>query len=187
MKKMTLMIVGILMATMNVNAQNSELKNEIGLFYGFGSASNVVSIITGAFSGAVGDQSNFWGPVGVEYYHHVTPVVAVGGIVSIAGCKVKDKNNSASDFTESFYTFMPGVKFNWFRKEHFGMYSGVAAGIMIASGDTKGNPNVKGESEVYFMGQGTALGVEFGGAFRGFAELGFGEKGVLCAGIRYKF
>ena len=33
----------------------------------------------------------------------------------------------------------------------------------------------------------SALGVEFGSNIRGFAELGFGEKGVLCAGLRYKF
>ena len=32
-----------------------------------------------------------------------------------------------------------------------------------------------------------SLGVEFGSAFRGFCELGFGEKGILCAGVRYKF
>lgn len=186
MKKMILMVVAAMMVTMSANAQNSELKNEIGLYYGFGSASNVVSSLTAAFSGAVGDQSNFWGPVGIEYYYHVTPVVGVGGMASVAGCNVGNKNGQ-TDFTETFITVMPAVKFNWLRKEYFGMYSGVAAGIMFVSADTKGDPTVKGESKVYFMGNATALGLEFGGAFRGFAELGFGEKGFLCAGIRYKF
>jgi hypothetical protein len=32
------------------------------------------------------------------------------------------------------------------------------------------------------------LGVEFGSeAFRGFVEAGLGEKGEICAGLRYKF
>ena len=30
-------------------------------------------------------------------------------------------------------------------------------------------------------------GVEVGGALRGFAELGWGEQGIILAGLRYKF
>jgi hypothetical protein len=38
------------------------------------------------------------------------------------------------------------------------------------------------------MFQGTGIGLEAGSeAIRAFAELGFGEKGTLCAGLRYKF
>ena len=50
------------------------------------------------------------------------------------------------------------------------------------------DPDVKDETLTNFMFQATALGAEFGGeAFRGFVEAGLGEKGVLCAGLRYKF
>ena len=46
----------------------------------------------------------------------------------------------------------------------------------------------KNKSLTAFMFQATALGAEFGGEqFRGFVELGVGEKGLLCAGLRYKF
>ena len=69
MKKIFLMVVAAMMATVTVNAQNDELENEIGVYYGFGSASNIVSSFTEAFIGAVGDQSSYWGPVGIEYYH----------------------------------------------------------------------------------------------------------------------
>ena len=37
------------------------------------------------------------------------------------------------------------------------------------------------------MGHVSALGAEFGSQFRGFVELGFGERGVVTAGVRYKF
>ena len=37
------------------------------------------------------------------------------------------------------------------------------------------------------MFQLSVLGAEFGGKFRGFAELGIGDQGLLQAGIRYKF
>ncbi len=42
-------------------------------------------------------------------------------------------------------------------------------------------------SVMNFMAHVSALGMEFGGPFRGFVELGFGERGMLTAGVRYKF
>lgn len=124
MKKFLMMVSVAMMTVVNVNAQDG-LKHEVGVFYGIGSASNVLSVITSSISAAAGNQSSFWGPIGVEYYYHVSPVVGLG----------------AED-----------------------------------------------ETLVSFMFQATALGAEFGGEqFRGFVEAGFGEKGVLCAGLRYKF
>ena len=127
MKKM-MMIAVMLVASLGVSAQNDELKNEIGVYYGFGAAPDIVS---------------------------------------------------------TYYTVMPAVKFNWLRKDYFGMYSGVAAGLMVAS--LSGSKNGGSDSKVDFMGHLTALGAEFGGQLRGFAELGFGERGVFTLGLRYKF
>ena len=50
------------------------------------------------------------------------------------------------------------------------------------------DPNAKDETLTTFMFQATALGAEFGSEqFRGFVEAGVGEKGLLCAGLRYQF
>ncbi|MBR3080027.1 MAG: hypothetical protein IKH01_09510 [Prevotella sp.] len=186
MKKIFLMIAAAMMATVTVNAQNDELENEIGVYYGFGSASNIVSSFTEAFIGAVGDQSSYWGPVGIEYYHHVTPVVAIGAMASIAGCKVANKDGG-DNYSERFITLMPAMKFNWFRRDHFGMYSGFAVGVLFYSGDTNGDPKVQGDSKMSFMFQGTGIGFEVGSKLRGFGEIGFGERGIFCFGARYKF
>ena len=177
---------------MNVNAQDG-LKHEVGVFYGVGSASNVLSVITSSISAAAGNQSSFWGPIGVEYYYHVSPVVGLGAVAAYAGCKAEDEKTHKDDLSETFITIMPSVKFNWLSKKHFGMYSGLSAGIMFISVSPNDNAkandsNAKDETLVSFMFQATALGAEFGGEqFRGFVEAGFGEKGVLCAGLRYKF
>ena len=120
MKKLVLMVVAAMMATVSVNAQE-ETKHEIGVFYGIDSASDIVSSITSAFAAAAGDQSSFWGPVGVEYYYHVSPVVGVGGVAAFAGCKAIDKKTNTKDLNEKFITVMPSVKFNWLRKKSFGM------------------------------------------------------------------
>ena len=121
--------------------------------------------------------------MGVEYYYHISPVVALGGVAIYAGCKAEDEKTKTKDLNETFITLMPSVKFNWLRKKYFGMYSGLSAGVMflsVSGGD-------EDESLTSFMFQATALGVEFGGNFRGFVEAGLGEKGTLCAGLRYKF
>ena len=195
MKKILLMSIVAMMATMSVNAQSDEPKHEVGVFYGIGSASDIISTYIEGFSFSVGGQSSFWGPIGAEYYYHISPVVGVGAIAEYANCEVDAKSSKdACDVT--YLTFMPAVKFNWLRKKSFGLYSGLAAGIMAATidpsskvkGQLDNNGNeIKKETVTTFMFNATALGIEFGGKLRGFGELGIGEKGVLCAGIRYKF
>ena len=181
----------VALLTMSVQAQ--EQKHEIGVFYGVGSASNLLSFVTSAYSAAAGDQSSFWGPVGVEYYYHVSPVLGLGAVASYAGCKAEDEKTHRDDLTESFFTVMPSVKFNWLRKKGFGMYSALSAGVMFCSvscnDDARASdPEAKDETVATFMFQFTALGAEFGGEqLRGFVEAGLGEKGEICAGLRYKF
>ncbi len=192
MKKILLLVIATMMAVVNVNAQD-ETKNEFGVFYGTGSASDILSYITSSISAAAGDQSSFWGPVGAEYYYHVSPGVALGAVGAFAGCKAKDEKTGQNDLSETFITVMPSVKFNWLRKEHFGMYSALSAGVMFLSVSCNDNakaadPKAKDETLTTFMFQATALGMDFGGEqFRGFVEAGIGEKGLLCAGLRYKF
>ena len=191
-KKMLMVVTAAMMVALNVNAQD-ERKNELGVFYGIESASNILSIYSTMFSAAAGDQSSWWGPIGVEYYHHISPVVAVGAVGVYAGCEAIDKKSHTKDLKETFISLMPSVKFNWLRKKNFGLYSAVSAGVMFASISIDSSlktsdPDAKDETLTSFMFQATALGAEFGGnAFRGFVEAGLGEKGTLCAGIRYKF
>ena len=114
-------------------------------------------------------------------------------MAAYAGCKAEDEKTGQNDLTETYLTVMPSVKFNWLRKKNFGMYSALSAGVMFCSiscnDNAKANdPKAKDETLTAFIFQATALGAEFGGEqFRGFAEIGVGEKGLLCAGLRYKF
>ena len=191
MKKFFVFLLAAVMVSMNVKAQD-EPKHEIGVFYGFGSFSNVISEYGTAFTVAVGDQTDYWGPVGVEYYYHISPLVAIGGIAEYAGCKWDSPYYIKGALSSGYFTVMPSLKLNWLRKPNFGMYSSFSAGVLIynlAADDTLKNNGAKPTEETLanFMFHVTALGVEFGKSLCPFAELGIGEKGILCAGLRLKF
>lgn len=88
-------------------------------------------------------------------------------------------------------SFIPRVDWYWNRKIRWNMYSSAGVGINIVRGREK----VK--SEGYQIEEATTetktafvvipFGVEYGKAFKGFAEFGIGYTGLLQFGIRYSF
>ena len=190
----------IAMLFIPVQAQEEqEIRHEISISYGAVPNSIWIDVLTDIIPAVFGetyDNGNYVGPIGLEYYYHTSPLIGVGAIGVFATHDedgfYKEKLTKHRDKT--YITFMPSVKFNWLRKEHFGMYSGLSAGVMLASlgasDNFKDDPNIEedpDETVTSFMFNVTALGAEFGSTFRGFAELGFGEKGIICLGLRYRF
>jgi hypothetical protein len=90
---------------------------------------------------------------------------------------------------------MPSVKFNWLRKNSWGLYSKVAVGASVArfsDQDYNENGKLTGEknitNDVFFNFQASLIGIEAGNQqVRGFAEVGVGEQGIFLGGVRYKF
>jgi hypothetical protein len=93
--------------------------------------------------------------------------------------------------TNTYYTLMPAVKFNWLRKKHFGMYSKLGFGATLRSESVDSDdPTEKdySNSAVHVNWQVSALGIEAGSPkVRGFVEFGVGEQGMAQVGVRYKF
>lgn len=200
MKKMLLLVVAAMMATMSVNAQNGyDTKHEIGVNYGFMSNTQWLDATMMALhivEGLDPVKGSVIGPVSAEYFYHVNDWLGVGGIFTYAYTKAtydQTVDHTAEVYTSksAYYTVLPAVKFNWLRRDHFGMYSKIGAGVMV--GNLKAvpaDPTEKPESETEwgFNWQVSVLGIEFGGAqLRGFIEGGIGAQGVALAGIRYKF
>lgn len=197
MKKIVLMVVAAMMATMNVNAQNEDLKHEISVSYGSLSNSDWISIfediMTVPFSGSVKrENETFYGPIGVEYMYRLDKTISVGGM-ALYGHRGYDLYEETSNgktargkMTDNYFTVMPAIKFTWLNKSHFGLYSKAALGATLRS--EKNDDIHYSESAVHINWHATLIGVEFGGTqFRGFCDFGFGEQGVLSAGLRYKF
>jgi hypothetical protein len=75
--------------------------------------------------------------------------------------------------------------------KYFGLYSKVGVGITImheTQKDDKSGGTDYSDTTVIPNIQASLLGVEGGSeTFRCFVEGGFGEQGILSAGLRYKF
>ena len=182
-------------------------KNEFSLTYGTLSNSEWIEafgeVVTVMFGGET-KTKNAFGPMSAEYFRRITPVVAVGAIGSVSSFREdmmrktvtpgtttgETTSEKIGDYTRSYFSFMPAAKFNWLRKEHFGMYSKVAAGVTFANTNMKDtDPTVatKKDNNVMFNFQASLIGIEAGGQLRGFAEFGMGEQGAILLGIRYNF
>lgn len=204
MKKLVLMAVAVMMATMSVNAQSEEQypKHEISVGYGaisnadFSALGEAFGSIIGSFGQVTYNNGSITGPISLEYYYHVTPIIGVGGVGVYANEK-KDmffQNEKVGDVKNTYISVMPSVKFNWLRTKYFGMYSKVAAGLCFvnkkSNEDRTSTSAAKSNSTntTMFTYQLTGIGIEAGPQnIRAFAELGIGEQGILLAGIRCKF
>ena len=196
MKIKGLLAVLAVFALMSVPAQaQDETRHEIALSYGALSNTIWVDAYSNVISSMFGvsyDKSNYVGPFGLEYYYHITPLFGIGSVFTYASftqdaimndhVSWKDKN--------SYISILPSVKFNWLRREHWGLYSKVAAGVTLShcKTDHLGEKPNETENEVMFNFHASAIGVEGGSDhIRGFAELGIGEQGIALAGVRFKF
>ena len=200
MKKILVMVAVAMMTAVSVNAQSGyeDTKHEVGISYGAMSNTTWMSIAdamgTTITLGAVKyDDGKFTGPIAVEYFYHLNPIIGIGAIGAYTH-ETKDiliSNDKYGEAKHTFVTVMPAAKFNWLRKKYFGMYSKVAAGLTFASKKedySKGNVENLSESKVGFNFQASAIGIEAGSEnIRAFAELGVGEQGIILGGIRAKF
>ena len=201
MKKSLVLVAAAMMAVANVNGQEDfeSMKHEIAVSYGALSNSTWMAIgddmgTTIVTLGSVRyDDGKFFGPLALEYFYHLNPLVGVGAIGVFAQEK-KDlfiKDNIIGGAKNTYLTVLPAAKFNWLRKEHFGLYSKVAAGISFRSQkedyDSEDHKDLS-QSDVFFSWQLSAIGIEAGSPnIRAFVEFGVGEQGMALGGLRVKF
>lgn len=200
MKKVLLLGVALMMATVSINAQSGydDTKHEVAIGYGYMSVSQWLDVYRGILNIWTGAQpvgsTSFIGPISGEYYYRVQNWLGVGAICVFG----RTSQNYASQMDgkiigkdiNAYYSLLPAVKFDWLRKAHFGMYSKVAVGATLRYMSVIDVDASKVESEYnpHFNFQVSPIGMEFGGSqFRGFVEFGIGEQGSTLVGLRYKF
>ena len=173
MRKLFIILAFALAATLNLSAQD-DWDHEIAISYGIGAFTDLSSsYLKGIF---IGDQTHYVGPFGVEYFYRPTSPLGVGLVGTFSTCKWNDTENSRT----KYFSIMPAVKYNWLNRDKFSMYSKLAVGVLV--GLETGDATEKTKATLGW--QASAVGAEYGGAFRGFLELGCGEQGMLVIGLR---
>ena len=178
-------------------AQGQEFKHELGIGYGALSNSLIIddfenAIITGVTAaGVTFGHNHYAGPISVDYFYHISPLVGVGaiGAVGFNNQNVIEDKALNGKIHHQYYTLMPAVKLDWFRRDKFGMYSKLAAGATLrAEQFDPDHGESDSDAQVHFNWQVSLIGFELGGVqTRGFLELGTGEQGVAVLGVRHKF
>lgn len=182
-----------------VQAQE-ETRHEIAVSYGGVPNSiwlDAFGDVLPAIFGYKYNNDKYVGPIGLEYYYHTSPLVGVGAVAVFATHSDDGFNKDVLKLhrCKTFSTLMPSAKFNWLRKDNWGLYSKVAIGATLAHVSSQGYDEsgkkaaeLETKNNVLFNFQVSAIGVEAGSRnVRGFAELGVGEQGVILGGVRFKF
>ena len=197
MKKFILMVAAALTLAVNVNAQEGyeDTKHEVAIAFGVASNTQLFDAFEEAFSGYSYDNDRYMEPISAEYIYHVNKMLGLGAIFTFGNHKQDVYNLWSSKkrvgkSTNSYYTLMPAAKFNFLRKKNFGLYSKAGLGVTYQTRNIEFDDGSDDDNEkvVHLNWQLTLIGIEAGSPYlRAFAELGIGEQGVVCAGLRYKF
>ena len=217
-KKILTLVAGLFLATTAVQAEqyNDAPRSEISVSYGFLPGCYVYdavkdgleaiadimmsTILTAGYADAKVEGKVSTGSINVDYNYHLSPGFAIGingsyseahGDINAINIQSNSQPTKVGTSKRTYINVMPNVKFDWMRHEHFSMYTRLSVGVAFVSSKkevTVGTKESESSNPVYFSGQISPIGMEFGGInFRGFAEFGFGQAGVIQAGIRTRF
>ena len=181
---------------------NSEILSALSDFTSIMASTLVTGIVTGGhYVGYVDyDNESYTPPIAVGYYRHVSKLIAVGGYVGfnqykrdmIGRWEATDGSSSHKDkigeAKRTNFSLMPSAKFHWVRTKYFGFYSKVGIGVTFSSEKQDTGDKDYSGSDTFFNYDITPIGLDAGTPqFRAYVELGIGEQGMGCLGLRYKF
>ena len=163
--------------------------HDVSLGYGVMPINDVTGIMDDLLPSLVGTgeiAKRKTGSVNMGYMYRLTPSLTVGGMFVYSGNM--SSTVGGGYIYDNFYSILPQVKFVWYRSGIVGLYSRLAAGVLIADRQYQVGPAVDdGDTAATFTFQVSPIGVELGRTIAGFAEAGFGATGVLTLGVRARF
>ena len=135
------------------------------------------------------EDSWFTPSFSLGYYYQILPWLEIGGELStLLSCTTENNfsdHRAYAYFLTSNLHISTGARFVYYHKKITDLYSGLALGLSCRFYTTETTPLLG--SSFWLTWQVTALGVRFGKQVYGNIELGYGYKGLLSAGIGYRF
>lgn len=182
-------------------------KTEIAVSYGFFPYSDFKEtpndqVLKDLFNGYEETEGTSTGSINFTFNHRFNKTIGFGFDFSYAGEKSQweEHNLKVADKNVFYLTFMPRLKANWVHNKFFVLYSSVAIGAMWKrtkgetyydniedAGDFFDRVKTRVTDEAIFSFQVSPLGIEVGNHIGAFAEAGFGQMGIIQAGLRFRW
>lgn len=179
-------------------------RNELSASYGYLTHTYVGDPVSSKMVGFISNGKPIsmkeLGSFSLQYMRALDSKLYVGGMVTYEiGKSDGAGSNGLSEkikVTGNYVSIMPSLKYYWYDSKYFGFYSRGAVGVMFASYDISRTKTVGDErtttskpflrADVAF--QGSPLCIEAGTTWlRAFVECGYGNQGVVLAGLKYCF
>ncbi|MDR2621529.1 MAG: porin family protein [Dysgonamonadaceae bacterium] len=196
MKKTTLL--SVLAAFLFISSTNAQSKkSEVDLGVGVWSSNQIIGVMSDIIAsvflpdGVGMSNSSSPGAFHLGYKYSLSDRIAVGPVF-IYDLNTSDAvtgNGKQGKFTSNYSTLSLEGNYNYVNRDKLKLYALLGAGGTILNQTYKDNQtgNKHGEKQTFFNFQVTPVGVKYGDSFGAFAELGFGYKGILSAGLFYRF
>jgi len=128
----------------------------------------------------------------ISYKHEVARNLMLGAAFTYQAANggVERGDTRIGEARKRRYTIAIESDYRYISKDIFKMYSGVGIGYTFGKEDvtfTETGIDNRSENLGLFAFQITGIGVRVGKAFSGFAELGYGYRGMLSLGVSYQF
>lgn len=194
MKQQLLLSLVVICFVSQLNAQNNEIRANLGLLTtaDIGSIFEDLLVRTITIGGYSTDDATSLGAIGLEYWHSPSDRLKIGGLLSLQKIdkEVFFTGNKVGDITDNYYTILPQISYEFVQANWIRLYSGVGLGLTIWEQQLKSDdPNLTDgkASDVLFNFHLNAIGARVGNTFGASLELGFGAKGIINAGLSYRF
>jgi hypothetical protein len=93
-------------------------------------------------------------------------------------------NGNVFGYTNRYFGAMGRADFRWINDPTLQFYSGAGLGVTSVQSQSFDGDHV---DQITYAAQITAVGVRYGDLFGVFAELGYGNLGIIALGVNYKF
>lgn len=194
MKQQLLLSLVVICFVSQLNAQNNEIRANLGLLTtaDIGSIFEDLLVRTITIGGYSTDDATSLGAIGLEYWHSPSDRLKIGGLLSLQKIdkEVFFTGNKVGDITDNYYTILPQISYEYVQANWIRLYSGVGLGLTIWEQQLKSDdPKLTDgkASDVLFNFHLNAIGARVGNTFGASLELGFGAKGIINAGLSYRF
>ena len=177
--------------------------NELDLSYGLFTTPQFVDVFADIFAAVFSlgnyqlDNQHYTGGIILTYKHAFNDRWLLGFSAAYDGRSAdllnKERDTKKGSYVSSYITPVVSFDYRYLMKEKVQLYSGIALGAtLLNEHKTVTNPEpdesaTSDENQVFFDFQVNLIGVRVGKKLAGFAELGFGYKGIINGGISYQF